>query len=45
MYVSPVLVGVFGTLIFEAILMTIVVVVALQRGHEEDEDTDNQGDE
>ena len=45
MYVSPVLVGVFGTLIFEAILMTIVVVVALQRGHEEDEDNDNQSNE
>ncbi len=45
MYVSPVLVGVFGTLIFEAILMTIVVVVALQRGHEEDEDNNDTGNE
>lgn len=44
MYVSPVLVGVFGTLIFEALLMTIVVFVSLQRGHEDD-DSDNQGNE
>lgn len=44
MYVNPVIVGVFGTLIFEAILMTIVVVVSLQRGHE-DEDNDNQSNE
>ena len=44
MYVNPVLVGVFGTLIFEAILMTIVVVVSLQRGHE-DEDNNDTGNE
>lgn len=44
MYVNPVIVGVFGTLIFEAILMTIFVIVSVKRGrnNEDSDDTSNE---